>query len=362
MTTQKQPHAARAEIVLQYIPIKDLIPTPDNPRAIDAIDTDAQSFQELLNSVLAIGVQEPVLARPHPAKKGQYDMRYGNRRLRAARMAKLDVIPCIVKNMNDREAVIATATENHVRDDLTPMQESALVSTMLKKFDHDIAAVAGELGESARWVKLRETLANLSPKWRAAYGTPTSFVSAWSAGHLALIARYPQEVQAALFNETSYSCPTVAELAATLAQYEHLLSAAPFDLESKVLDKKARACTECDQRSSCQGLLFNETADAATIKKTDRCLNTACWDRKVEAHQKLTVRAALKANPDAIKISANQNGGNNADAYQPWQFRDAKKMRRAREPPSSSTARTLARSSRSLSPARKPPLTSHPKN
>ena len=58
---------ARNEIVLQYIPIKDLIPTPDNPRAIETIDKDFPRFVELLNSVRAVGVQEPVLARPRPA-------------------------------------------------------------------------------------------------------------------------------------------------------------------------------------------------------------------------------------------------------------------------------------------------------
>ena len=63
-----------AEPKYQLIKVADLIPTPDNPRTVR---TDSESFKTLADSVKAEGVRIPVTVRPHPKKKGKFDLRDG---------------------------------------------------------------------------------------------------------------------------------------------------------------------------------------------------------------------------------------------------------------------------------------------
>ena len=103
----------------------DCIPTPDNPRRIDVT---GEAFQELVDSVRGQGVLVPVHVRAHPKRKGKWDLRAGERRLRAAQAAGLETIPAIVHDaMTDAEAFELTFTENFAREDLTHDGFSAFI-------------------------------------------------------------------------------------------------------------------------------------------------------------------------------------------------------------------------------------------
>ena len=78
----------------RQIPPYDLIPTKDNPRG--SINQRSADFKRLVQSVKAVGVKVHVHARPHPDHPDKWDLRDGARRVAAAKLAKLPVVPVIV--------------------------------------------------------------------------------------------------------------------------------------------------------------------------------------------------------------------------------------------------------------------------
>ena len=91
---------------------------------------------QLTASVKEHGILENLLVRPHPTRKGFYQLVAGERRYRAAKEAKLTEVPVMVKDLTDEEALAISLVENLQRDDLNPVEETEgillLLSTRLK--------------------------------------------------------------------------------------------------------------------------------------------------------------------------------------------------------------------------------------
>jgi len=271
----------RAKLI--EVAVDDLICTPDNPRVINESSED---FKELMASVKETGVRIPVLARPHPDGDGKYDLRYGARRVLAAKLAGRKTVPTIVREMTDAEAFEETFIENYSRNDLTPLEQSRAVSTLLERFRGDVRAVAAKLGHTEKWVRLRARLQKLTPKWREAIADPQEEASHWTPGHLELIARLPAATQDEALDELGgWPEPTVSAVERQLNdRFLRRLSGAPWDLEDATLYPKAPPCSECPKRTSRQGVLFLDDLEEETVKKQDRCLDVACWQRKLAAY------------------------------------------------------------------------------
>jgi len=79
-----------------------------------------EELEDLVESVKALGVKEPILVRPKP--DGRYELIAGERRLLAARKAGLKEIPAIVETLTDEEAEAVALTENLQRKDVTPYE------------------------------------------------------------------------------------------------------------------------------------------------------------------------------------------------------------------------------------------------
>jgi len=297
---------ATKKLTINEIPIDDLIPTPDNPRVLH---TKTDDFLELVNSVKGQGVLVPVLARPHPTEAGKYDMRYGARRLEAARIAGLATVPTIVRELSDEEAFERTFVENYAREDLSPIEEGNAVATLLEKYRGDAKAVAAKMGHSEKWVYLRAHLKKLIPQWRKR----ASLHGDVSVGHLALIARLPEAAQKQLHARHRWGVGnrSLSDLEKWLNElFVHALAGAPFALPDVTLDKKAGACASCPKRTSRRGQreLWHEEGD--DIGKADRCLDSKCWARKHAAHVRAREKA-LKAQHKDLVILA----GTHADYY-----------------------------------------------
>jgi ParB family chromosome partitioning protein len=101
-------------------PVSDRIPTDDDP-----------AFDELKAQIAEIGQQVPILVRPHPERHGRYQVAYGRRRLRvASELGK--PVKAIVRQLSDRELVIAQAQENGPRADLTFIERALFASNLLE--------------------------------------------------------------------------------------------------------------------------------------------------------------------------------------------------------------------------------------
>ena len=124
---------------LQQIPIDSIDPNPFQPRRVIAEDR----LKELADSILASGIIQPVVAR----KSGdRYQLIAGERRWRAARLANLESIPAIIRDLADREALEVALTENLLREDLSPLETARAYQSLHEKFGYNHEDIASRLG------------------------------------------------------------------------------------------------------------------------------------------------------------------------------------------------------------------------
>lgn len=110
---------------------------------------DQRSLNELVESIKSKGIIEPIIVRF--GKNGDYELVCGERRWRASKLAGLEKIPAIVKNLNDQEAFEISLIENIQREDLTPI-EFALAFDKLIKMGYSHEDIAKKVGKSRSWV------------------------------------------------------------------------------------------------------------------------------------------------------------------------------------------------------------------
>ncbi len=106
---------------------------------------DEGALGELADSIRAQGVMQPILVRPLEGKgAGKYEIIAGERRFRAARLAGLDEVPVLVREVADENAAVMALIENIQREDLNPLEEAHGVRRLLDEFGltHEQAAQA----------------------------------------------------------------------------------------------------------------------------------------------------------------------------------------------------------------------------
>jgi ParB family chromosome partitioning protein len=110
---------------------------------------DEGSLYELAESIKSQGVMQPVLVRP--VGGGRYEIIAGERRMRAARLAGLDEVPVLVKEVPDEAAAVMALIENIQREDLNPLEEAQGLQRLVGEFKltHEQAAQAVGRSRSA---------------------------------------------------------------------------------------------------------------------------------------------------------------------------------------------------------------------
>jgi ParB/RepB/Spo0J family partition protein len=282
------------------VPCKNIHPSPANNRT----NKDAE-IDSLAENIKAVGLLQPPTVRPM-AKKGQYELVCGERRWRAC-CTLYNEIPVIIRELSDAEAHEITVSENMQRKDLSPLEEAAGIQT-LKDLGMDNRAIADKLGKPVYWVARRSNLLNLSDAWKSKVASNDGKVSIWSAAHLEIIARLPIEKQDELAEELEYNFGnmTVKELERCLDDEKTKLSSAPWRQDDETLLPEAGSCFMCQKRSSTQPELFAETdeqIDELSIPKNDKCLDKACWTRKLEAHHRVGLEKAKEKHGSVVVIS-----------------------------------------------------------
>lgn len=109
-------------------------------------DFDEEALQELADSIREHGVLQPILLRP--LADTRYRIVAGERRFRAAHIAGLTVIPAIVRDFNDWQAMEAALVENLQREDLNPVEEAAGYQALLSQSDLTQEEIAKRVGKS----------------------------------------------------------------------------------------------------------------------------------------------------------------------------------------------------------------------
>ncbi len=126
---------------------------------------DADELAELADSIRQNGVLQPILVRRDGA---QYEIIAGERRFRAAKLAGLSDIPCVVRTMTDAEAAVAALLENLQRQDLTCFEEAEAIAALIRRWNLTQEQAAAQLGKRQSTVANKLRLLRFSPAERAA--------------------------------------------------------------------------------------------------------------------------------------------------------------------------------------------------
>ena len=114
---------------------------------------DEGALYELAESIKAQGIMQPILVRrlSSGANDGKYEIIAGERRFRAAKIAGLDSVPVLVRDVPDEAAAAMSLIENIQREDLNPLEEAQGLSRLVKEFGltHELAAQAVGRSRSA---------------------------------------------------------------------------------------------------------------------------------------------------------------------------------------------------------------------
>ena len=110
---------------------------------------DNGNLDELAANIGEVGILQPLLVRP---KGDNYEIVCGQRRFKAAVLAGLDKVPCIIKEMDDEQAYLAQLTENIQRYDLSDYEKARMLKYLMDKFGWKQKEIAQKIGKSETWV------------------------------------------------------------------------------------------------------------------------------------------------------------------------------------------------------------------
>jgi len=109
-------------------------------------DITQESLEELKDSIKSQGVIQPLIVRKSPS--GDYELVAGERRLRASKMAGLEEVPIVIKNLSDEEIIKMGLIENLQREDLNPLDEARGIQRLQKEFNLTQEDLGLSLGKS----------------------------------------------------------------------------------------------------------------------------------------------------------------------------------------------------------------------
>ena len=133
------------------VPIDSIEPNPDQPRKKFFKD----DLDDLARSIAEKGIIQPLIVRNTDDKNDNYQIVAGERRWRAAQIARIHSVPVIVREFNDLEVLEVAIIENIQRSDLNPIDEARGYQQLMSRFSHTQEKLSQALGKS------RSHIANL---------------------------------------------------------------------------------------------------------------------------------------------------------------------------------------------------------
>jgi ParB family chromosome partitioning protein len=183
-----EPSAPTVSGPTRTLPVEKLEPGPFQPRTYFA----AEALDELVESIRARGVLQPLLVRPHPGKADHFQIIAGERRWRAAQQAGLHELPVLVRDLPDQEAMAAALVENLQRQDLNPIEEGEGFRRLIEEFGLTQEQLGTAVGKSRSHVANSIRLLQLPPAVRLDVQNGNL-----SAGHARAILGHPDPEEAA---------------------------------------------------------------------------------------------------------------------------------------------------------------------
>lgn len=262
----------RARSVAEEIPTLACAASPTNPRKVFT------KLEELATSLKDHGMLVPMIVRPKKGDPERFEIVDGERRWRAAKLAKLDLIPATVRDYDDAKVLELQLVAHAQREDIHPLEEADAFATLHEKFKLTHEEIAARVGKPLSTVVQRLKFASLIVPARGAF-----LAGKLNSTTALLVARLGPDVQADALKAITITMydgavmPTrqAAELIAR--DFTLTLAEAPFDIKDAALVPQAGSCLVCPKRSKNQSLLFVDE------KIKDSCLDRACFKTKVLA-------------------------------------------------------------------------------
>jgi ParB family chromosome partitioning protein len=131
------------------VPVESIRPNQFQPRKT----FNDESLKTLAASIEELGVLQPIIVRPVEGEPEKYELIAGERRWRAATIAKLEVVPVLLQDdVNDRLSLEQAVVENLHRVDLHALEEAAAYQQLVDEFDLTHEQVAQRVGKSRAYV------------------------------------------------------------------------------------------------------------------------------------------------------------------------------------------------------------------
>lgn len=140
-----------------HLPVQSIRPNPSQPRKV----FDPAGLQELAASILQYGVLQPLTVR---RRENGYELVAGERRLRAARLAGLNEVPCIVMALDEEQSGMLALVENLQRRDLDFIEEAEGLARLMRLYGLSQEQAAMRVGKSQSAVANKLRLLRHSPK------------------------------------------------------------------------------------------------------------------------------------------------------------------------------------------------------
>lgn len=148
---------------LLQVPVEQINLNPQQPRSV----FDADELAELADSIKAHGVIQPLIVRKDQARD-QYTLIAGERRLQAAKLAHLALVPVVLREANEQELLELALVENVQRSDLSPLESAEAFRHLHQDFNLSHKEIAERVGKSRVAVTNTMALLELSLKVREA--------------------------------------------------------------------------------------------------------------------------------------------------------------------------------------------------
>lgn len=251
--------------------VSDIDFSPLNYRKLFSQDALESFAQELAQH----GIISPLLLRRK--ENNRYELVAGERRLRAARIARFQTVPAQIAELTDQQVREIQLSENLQREDPHPMNEASAIGDM-QRSGLSIDEVALRLGKSKQFVYTRLKLLNLTQAFQEMV-----FADAVSMQDALQIATLFEGSQTEFFNDQCKDWQKkknfrLSNISYYLNRYRYDLKRAPFNTKDKTLVPEAGACSVCPSNSATLKSLFPEVA------KESICSNKECYNNKCIVH------------------------------------------------------------------------------
>jgi ParB/RepB/Spo0J family partition protein len=241
---------------LMEVALREIVPNPFNPRK----SFSGPKFDELVESVKQKGVIEPIIIRPVKGKKTPYEVVVGERRFKAAGMAKLEKIPALVRELSDDEAYDFMLIENLQREDLTELEEAESFKAYTRRHGKEaVKELAEKTGIRPAYIRARVAVLAL----------PAEILAAWRKGtvHYAHLEQFLRLPEKSALKET---LAQVKRNGTTAAELKRQINKSRIPLDSALFAAKT-TCGGCQSNSTVQQDLFDLGDGKAA------CLSPGCF-------------------------------------------------------------------------------------